>query len=243
MNITSEELKNLMIELGCGNTQYRKDVLCNMLQKYNINYFVSQSYKSYPTTNIIIPAISQQNKIVVSAHYDVVWNSKGYNDNGSGVLSAFLVGLNNINSNVEIVFTDREELGGGGADLYIFENLNNIKYNINLDVCGLPDTVYIDNNIVELTQWLSTFDSTNYRFGLFPFCDGHVFRESNIPSISFSSGPSIITEPHFSKGISYIFSTIHNNKYDNDISMISFEMIQKVSKIVLETINILNNNI
>lgn len=232
--INNHTLEDVMREVCCGDTSDRRNAICNILKRNGIEPLIFQSEIKYPTTNIVIPAKDQLNKIVISAHYDVVWKSSGYNDNGSGVLAALIVGLSNKNPHVEVVFTDREELGGGGADFYIDQNHNNIKYNINLDVCGLPGSIYIDNNISQFDEYLLSLN--NVRFGLFPFCDGHVFRESGIPSISLSSGPTE-SEMSFREGISYIFSTIHNNKKDNDISLISFEMIVDVANMVIDLIN------
>ena len=95
----------------------------------------------FTITNLIIPAKVQKDKIILTAHYDVIPGSFGYNDNLSGVITLILL-AGEVADNVEIVFCDKEESGYKGASYYIFKNNYNIKMNINVDIVGIPGMIY-----------------------------------------------------------------------------------------------------
>lgn len=91
--------------------------------------------------NLIIPAKVDTNKILLTAHYDVVKASKGYNDNLSGVFALLLL-IGRLPDNVEVVFCDKEECGYLGSSYYASTNADKIKLNINVDIVGIPNTIY-----------------------------------------------------------------------------------------------------
>jgi hypothetical protein len=98
---------------------------------------------------------SKEKHLLFSAHYDAVDNCPGANDDASGV--AVLLGLcqaiRNTQAPVRIVFFDREEawlrtpflkLGIIGSLYYALKNnLSDIKSVINLEFCGLGETLVV----------------------------------------------------------------------------------------------------
>ncbi len=103
--------------------------------------------------NIIVDFSSdpEARRLLFSAHYDVVKDSPGANDNASGV--AVLLGLcahlRHVSAPVRVIFFDREEawlrtpilgLGSLGSLYYVWKaNLRNIAAVYNLELCGLGD--------------------------------------------------------------------------------------------------------
>ena len=121
-----------------------------------------------------------------------------------------------------------EEFGGLGADKFIKTTNKNIKGCINLDVCGIGDYIYCDNYNNDLFP-------KDCKFGKMPFCDGDIFKEYNIPVLTFSTSYKVMD---FREGISEILKTIHNNERDNDIDIINFDLVETVSDKILESISL-----
>lgn len=178
------------------------------------------------TTNIIIPARVQKNKMTLTAHYDVYQGSKGYNDNSSGVVA--LLNIHDlVPDNVEIVFTDFEEFGGIGCELYL--NLSKIKPKqaINVDVVGLGNKLFYESYVGGISSKIP--ESLEYYKNV-PFSDSYIFRNFNIPNILLLSGTKKETL------ISDIFNAQHNGPHDGDLSYISNEMIDFTSKTILNLV-------
>ena len=109
------------------------------------------------TTNLVVDFTRDpsERRLLFSAHYDVIKNRPGANDNASSV--AVLLGLcqqlKNVRAPVRVVFFDREEawlrtpfvkLGLLGSLYYVFRNdLHNIEAVYNLEFCGQGDSLSI----------------------------------------------------------------------------------------------------
>lgn len=171
--------------------------------------------------NIIVPAAVQKDKIVITAHYDNYPESRGYNDNGSGICTLLALYERNINDfpeNVELVFTDLEEIGGIGAKEYVMKDRTGIYCNINIDVNGFGDLLFFEN-YGGFPFYLNRKYATPYNH--VPFNDSYIFNRFNIPSILLISGNS---ERDM---ISDIWMLQHGGKKDNMIEILSEKPIMK----------------
>lgn len=114
-----------------------------------------QQNKILSLRNIIVDfdPSNQQEKLILSAHYDKVNNSPGANDNASGV--AVLLGicdyLKNKTLPIRVLFFDREEafikkpvkLGLLGSLYYVTRNNLHIKGVCNIEFCGQGDCLVL----------------------------------------------------------------------------------------------------
>jgi Zn-dependent M28 family amino/carboxypeptidase len=174
-------------------------------------------YENWNNMALVAPSAVEK-VIVLSAHYDAIPGSYGYNDNGMALVTALKL-LHKLPANVEFVFTNCEEQGGLGAEYYLAHTQKQIIGCVNLDVVGCFNQVYLD------TMNFYAARSLKAKMGLMPYSDAHVFARDGIPSVCFSSGPA---ETDFRSGIMAIFSTVHNNQNDNNFNLLNFEMIDKV---------------
>ena len=163
--------------------------------------------------------------MTVSAHWDNVEGSNGYNDNGSGV--AVLLALqHNIPDNVELLFCDWEEYGGRGSRFYL-EN-NTPAFNINLDVVGHGDKIFYDfygKQALKLVDDMSAPSLLSEGVEFYPsvpFNDSYIFQEYDVESVLFITGNSHKTV------IKEIWERQHGGKYDNDITKVEEKPIQMV---------------
>jgi hypothetical protein len=166
-------------------------------------------YETKYLYNIIIKPsesfLESKNKILFSAHYDVVSNSTGANDNASSItiLLKLIIELyqNNANIPVGFVFFDGEETGGIGSKEYIkkyvsTEEAKNELTLVNLDVCGCGDYIVIVDNIFNAEN-KSNFLTTNnilekynvVQAKSFPFSDASIFKREGIGTLSISVFP------------------------------------------------------
>lgn len=231
--MNKDQLKTLLLDICCGDTVQRHNKLITYFVKNNIKYDIITDVKRYNTTDIILPSTTDP-IIVLTAHYDVYHKSLGYNDNGSGIL-AVLLALKELPSNVEVVFTDREELGGSGVDTYLDYCTKIIMCNINVDTVGLTGMLYADNtNITTINDILH-----DCKQGIFPFSDGSIFDEYSIPTVTLCSGP---IDCSFDQGISYLFKSIHNGPLDNNIELIDYDSIIQAKNKIIEIVNRINTS-
>jgi Zn-dependent M28 family amino/carboxypeptidase len=174
------------------------------------------------SVNIVIPAKSAvTDKIVLTAHYDVFPGSCGYNDNGTGIvtlLEFYSRHHNEFPEDVEIVFTDHEEIGGLGARYYIGRHRGDILCNINVDVNGFGKKLFFEN-YGSFPFYLNRKDATPY--DRVPFNDSHIFRNANVPSIL------LITGDDEKSLIGDIWNLQHGSADDNKLELISEKPILK----------------
>ncbi len=182
--------------------------------------------------NIIIPAASYK-KLTLMAHYDVFPGSLGYNDNSSSI--AVLLSLQNkVNGNIEIVFTDREELDRAGACDYI--NKNNPEAVINLDVAGVGDSVFYYDTLGNFPLDFQKAYSEIYQLPSHPTCDSSATSYAGIPSLLVSASYADSPDP-----IGEILKTMHNEQLDNRIEIISEDVLGKVKTFVLNLTELFYN--
>ena len=102
--------KELLIRLCQKSNEARQAALENELRTRGVRY------ENWNNMALVVPSASER-VVVLSAHYDAVPGSCGYNDNGMALVTA----LNLIHKlpAVEVVFTNCEEQGGLGAEFYL----------------------------------------------------------------------------------------------------------------------------
>ena len=215
--------KELLIRLCQKSNDARQAALSDELQSRGIRY------DNWNDMALVVSS-SAEKVIVLSAHYDAVPGSYGYNDNGMALVTALKL-INKLPANVEFVFTNGEEQGGLGAEFYLQNTQKQVVGCVNLDVVGCFDQVYLDPMNCYAARSL-----TNCKQGMMPFSDAHIFAQNGIRSVCLSSGPA---DTDFRKGIWRICSTLHNNRDDNNFNLLNFGMIEKVSNEVKNAVNLM----
>jgi len=177
--------------------------------------------------NIVIPSKIQENKIVVMAHHDVYPGSKGYNDNSTGV-STLLRLQKDLPDNVELVITDREEIGGLGCEYYIescFRRGNMTFEAINLDVVGLGTKIFYEKygekplKLFDIPEHIDLYENI-------PFSDSQMLGRYNIPNVLLLTGETK------SGLIRKIFEAQHCGINDSNLDLISEETMDLVFETV-----------
>ena len=175
--------------------------------------------------NIIVPAREQKGKIALVAHHDVLPGSYGYNDNSTGVVSLLKMQFK-VPDNVEIVFTDGEERGGRGCELYLTKSVNP-RMAINLDVVGLGDKIFYEEYGPKGKIRIGAKDPMEY-YRSIPFSDSYILNHFNVPNILILTGSS-----HDSL-IDEIWKAQHNGPNDGKMELINEDVMQKVQDVVLK---------
>ena len=214
--------KELLIRLCQKSNDARQAALENELRTRGVRY------ENWGDMALVVPFQSEK-VVVLCAHYDAVPGSFGYNDNGVALVTALGL-IHKLPYNVEVVFTNREEQGGLGAEYYLEHTQKKIIGCVNLDVVGCFDQVYLDPMNFYAAR------SLNCKQGMMPFSDAHVFARNGIPSICLSSGPA---DTDFRNGIWRICETLHNNRNDNNFGLLNFSMIEKVSNEAKNAVNLM----
>jgi hypothetical protein len=168
--------------------------------------------------NIVIPAKEQKNKISVIAHHDVYPGSRGYNDNSTGVVTLLKL-QRYVPDDVELVFTDGEEIGGAGCAGYLFRGPRP-RMAINVDVVGLGPKVfyekYADDGRIEINV------PEMEPFNNIPFSDSHVLEMFGVPNVIVLTGASP------KRLLGDISRAQHCGKNDGDLDIISEETMDNV---------------
>lgn len=160
--------------------------------------FESNFHKEY-TRNLIISFNSQiiKNRIVFSAHYDIVNGSMGANDNGSSIVILLKLAKylkeKNTKLPIDIVFFDKEECGSKGCSDFIDEYKEKIKVAINLDVCGCGENVVILDECKDIDIPFDIINKAKEKgfifTDLFPYGDASMMSEKGVNNISISVFP------------------------------------------------------
>ena len=216
--MNKELMKNKLIAICQPTVEKRKQAIIKELNNLNIACTDMEN-------KAIVCKSFEKDIIVLNAHYDVVDKSLGYNDNGMS-LAIILNVINYLPKNVEVVFTNMEEWGGIGAEYYINNCKKNIVGCINLDCCGIGDFLYVDDYSFGLNV-------KNCHLGKMPFCDGDVFAEYKIPTLTFSTSYKKL---NFKDGIREICKSIHNHENDNKIDLINFDLVKMVSDAIIDNL-------
>lgn len=216
--------KELLKRLCLKSDPARQKALENELRNNKIHH------ENWNDMAAVIPSVSEK-VVVLCAHFDAVPDSFGFNDNGMALVTVLNLIQNGLPANVEVIFTNGEEKGGLGAKYYLKHTQKQIAGCINLDVVGCFDQVYLDPMNCSEARSL-----TSCKQGKMPFSDAHIFARNGIQTVCFSSGPA---DTDFQSGIIKICSTLHNNRNDNNFSLLNFEMIKKVSAQVKNVIKLM----
>lgn len=230
-------MMDLIQHLGNSTTEQRFDKITGYLKDNNIPFIVQESGEKafFQVRNIIIPARNQEDKIVLCAHYDVYPHSPAILDNTTAIVM-ILTALPQLlkHDNVEILFSDKEEVGGRGVSEYCY-NSSIPQMVINLDIIGHGDILYYCKYNVHpdiLKKVNEDCVEQNY-----PFCDFNIFRMNNFPCISIISAPGGMP---FQQALHEDYKCFHMGQYDGDLSKISFETLEKAQRVVLDLVNFIN---
>lgn len=217
---------------------------------YSHSYRKTTEYRSTYYYNIIVDIGDFENtkqKILLTAHYDVVTGSTGANDNGSSISILLKLITEYKGKPIRIVFFDGEECGGIGSKNYIEEYINteelrNEYIMINFDVCGCGDKIVIENKIKGTEYDLISnlcLQNDVVELDRLPFNDAKIFDRKGINNIcivalpqediDISNGKEIIDpitgrKQHFG---SYIWKYQHNGIYDN-IGYINYKIMNNI---------------
>lgn len=212
-----------------GDSKNRFDEVIKQISEITSDYFIQTSLTG--VKNIVVPS-KKAPKVLLVAHHDIVSGSKGYNDNGSGIAILLecikYIKKNNIDD-VEIVFTDKEEIGGIGMENYIRQYRHRISdaFAINVDVCGLGDTIFYQRYSTD-----KKIDLPEENEMVVPFSDSYILDEYHIPNVLFITGNN-----NKQKLIGEIFEHQHNGKLDNKIEELNDAIMLKVRDLIIRTIH------
>lgn len=128
--IRRNQLQQILTEIGCPFTVY------------------SDVVRGLTPQNVVVSFREGKPRMVIGAHYDSVQGSSGANDNTASVcvLLALLEGLKDRPPTfpLDVVFFDLEEGALAGSQAYIDRfGADTIAGMINLDVCGVGDTILV----------------------------------------------------------------------------------------------------
>ncbi len=127
----------------------RLNTIKNILKNKKIKYIEQKySYFNFKGTNIIVDVgnLNSKKHVILSAHFDVVSNSPGANDDASGIaiLIDVIEKLKNLKlkNKVKIIFFDDEEIGRFGSISYIKKyGLKDLLAVYHLELCGYGDSI------------------------------------------------------------------------------------------------------
>jgi hypothetical protein len=151
--------------------------------------------------NLVLPLKSTEEKnkkIVVCAHYDTMYNTKGAYDNGAGIVvaveTARLLQYNGIGCNVDVVLMDAEECRLEGSRHYALQaDPDEIAFVINIDGIGRGDVMEVwcgpeafERRIIELLQDNAEFPNKVYKNPPPPGSDHTPFYERGVDVCMFT---------------------------------------------------------
>lgn len=253
------KIENILEKIAIYGTHNRRNAILDILKDNNIEYrlqSIESSFKYFQNTryNIIVDIGNNfdksKEKILLTAHYDVVSGSTGANDNASSVsiLLKLIIELKHINKPIRFVFFDGEEMGGIGSNAYINNYNTEGTTLVNLDVCGCGDRISIEKHLNEDNHILDNLLKNNEKYNVFevesfPFNDAKIFQKNGIDNICIVSlpqedidilnGVEIFIDEKIAHKYSFVWQYQHNGKYDS-IEYINYEMISKIYNYILE---------
>lgn len=234
-----KEILNTYLEIA----EDRFSALTKTLHHYNIDYSVI-THQGDTIRNVIVELNGcsiTDNHIVINAHYDVWPGSLGINDNACAVaaLIDFIIKCKDktLNENIVIAFFDKEEQLFKGSAAYINKYKPLIKYSLVFDIVGYGEHLYYSNSYKEMNTLLKSCDLRSFNQNL-P-ADSISFTRANIPNsliVALDNNDVIARNDNTFDLVNMYkvktFTTFHNGKLDNDISIINFSTVQKVSDLL-----------
>lgn len=179
-------MDNYILDIAKEDKKDRFNGIIKVLEKNNIKYVIQKIPGFNTFGNIVIefnPSIGK--KIVLSAHYDNANNTPGANDNAAAcsIVLSHILKNKDTKEHIEYVFFDLEENGFYGSRYYLYLNKDKIKYVINMDMCGIGDTILYshDNNIGKNSIINNVFSKYNaLKLTKLPVGDAYTFINNNI---------------------------------------------------------------
>lgn len=217
--------------------------IINTLDEIGVDYEVDFHKKEH-LTNIVVKLnqVNKEDKVVVlGAHYDVVHNSTGLNDNGAAVVMLLeyikYYIAKGYTTPLEIVFFDREETGMVGSDVYARSNVDRVKYALIFDIIAYGDRlVYGPAFDAELDDLLNRNHHVERLNQVLP-SDNSSFAYYNIPTSLIVAAPdkdliaqkdgsyNLVAFPEF-------YSSFHNRINDNKIDVLNFGLMKKAIQVI-----------
>jgi hypothetical protein len=166
------------------------------------------------------------------AHYDTVLNTTTILDNSSALalILSNIEKLHKCKPHLEFVFTDGEELGGKGSELYCknaISKKDKIKFIANFDIIGFGDSVVFSCNKLIPESLMMLMLASGGELDTYPFCDYNVISKY-FPSFGFITNK----KGGWNKNGLECFSHFHGGINDKDFSSINPEVIKKVQSIL-----------
>lgn len=173
----------------------RGEFIFETLESAGLKPYLSRLEGNFTNINVTLQGKSEDS-IAYTSHYDISnINSDNCNDNSAScsilISYAILLSKQKIDKTVHIIFPDGEEVGGiGGRGLANEINqglFGNVKWVLNLELCGLGDVIFIDDKENELWHDLKNdeIDSVGT-----PFNDAVTLRMNGITSTCIGLIPS-----------------------------------------------------
>ena len=165
---------------------------------YTLESFMGRSFDNFYYNIYCIGKSS----LCFTAHHDITGASAGANDNSASIINLIALKMNRPDANV--VFTDGEEVGGIGAELFakdieegVFPTMKAI---LNLELTGLGGKRFFieKENKSVIAELIKNSPQFNYGTGipipeiLPPFNDAVVFRQHDIDSIVINPLPPLL---------------------------------------------------
>lgn len=193
-------MRKYLEQISISDNVKRRNFIIEKLTELNCPYFIQyEKMGEIWVQNIIVKIKRSSPKIVLAAHYDTFKNSSGANDNASGVCILLKFIENYINSfpnipeaSLEFVFFDHEETGLLGSKAYLNRvNESDILTMINIDTCGIGDTILLSpkknldgSTLGSVVSLVSKSDKYNVKIlDKLPPSDEQSFDQKGIPSI------------------------------------------------------------
>lgn len=245
-------LKKILYHIAVAGTCNRQLKIQEILDREEINYRIltSKFIEIVEATNIEIdltqycnPENKSETPVILTAHYDVVKNSTGANDNGSSVaiLIALAIHIKKYGSRVpiKIVFFDREETGGIGSATYC-QGISEVVEFINLDVCGYGERIVLckqhvteeDYSVKMVERAFRTTVNPLIYANRFPFSDATMIAKESFSVLSISVFPAVDVDGMDGEIGFSIFKSMHNSSHDN-IKYINFNIMKKLKNILI----------
>jgi len=197
-------IRHYVEQIAVADPTTRREVVLKILQNLGCSFTIQrEEINGHYPQNIIVQFGRGTPRLVIGAHYDSVLGSTGANDNGSGV--AILLDLARTLrielhlAPVDIVFFDLEEQEWLGSRSYLkCISPDDICAYINLDICGVGDTIVIAPRINVETGFLQKIITAMLLDSTYPIQvmewlppgDETSFKQVGIPYITVGVTPS-----------------------------------------------------
>ena len=249
--------------IATADQQIRREALIEILEEMDAPYTVFEDrVRNRRPQNVVVPFHEGNPRSVIGAHYDSVSGSTGANDNAAGVC-VLLEALKHMLKTppsvpVDVVFFDQEERGFRGSQGYIERvSSENIRAFLNLDVCGVGDTITLaPREHVTYSPLKNTLEQVEQSgrhqvrtIHELPINDAWSFEQADIPNVT----ACILPYDEVDKMVSYVramnkfefpdayptvMDTMHHGELD-DIEIVEESAMQKVLAWVLDVVRAL----